>query len=496
MMNLFPIFLALPATIASASGSAALAPSPIAVEPSALLRAEMPYEKIAKDFATGHGLDPAKPESIVYEDVLTKCFVQLRLGIFDVRFPPQALEKRGDEFKVCAGAMLAAEEKWLDWLQASGGDQKAVREDLKTLQNWVKGWKTSGFSHTKDAGGTDFTKLVPTSDSVLEASKRFATAMSSGTALGPAREQPMTVRIVITPSRKDFCEFVYFAGWVLPDNRAAFWLDSVPDWTQCYVQGDQVLALEYAVGARQPGDYSAGTAMGEILQQQVAQLSMNSLFVTHYGDRVPSAFIGGLSMNLVVDVYGQVNTRVDGDTRGKVTPKREVFVAGGASQGGFLAKNSAETKWRENGGKDHFLPTLRNAQKEGEDLNKNAKTKLASFCIRSDKGGEKWPATGPFLGSAAAAAKPPPTEFAGDFAEFVRAYKSGFIYWLQTKGAGTEKVSRDHFAALLKKLADPNMTADFEDVFKQVYEGAALSGAEVSQDSLEGRFLIWLSKSK
>lgn len=495
MMNHIPILFAL--LVSGPTSSGALAPTArvSTVAPAASSSVELPYEKIAKEFVTARGFDASKPEAIDYEAVITKTFMQVRLGLFDVRFPPQALEKRGDDFKATATALLAAQEKWLDWLQASGGDQKALREDLKILQTWVKSWKTSGYSHTKDGAGMDISKFVTVTDAVAEASKRFALGMGKGTAIGPAREEPMVVRVLVTPSRKEFCEFVFFAGWILTQNRTSFWLDSVPDWTQCYVQGDQVLALEYGSGSRQPGDYTSGSVMGEILSQQVAQLAMNSLFVTHYGDRVPAAFIGGLSMNLVLEMYGQIQTRVDGDTRGKVTPRREVFVAGGLSQGGMLAKNSAQTKWRESSGKDHFLPTLHNVQKEGEEMNKNAKTKLATFCIHSDKGGEKWAATGPFLGSAASAAKPPPAEFAGDFAEFVRAYKSGFIYWLQTRAIGNEKLSRERFSVLLKKLADPNLAVEFEDVFKQVYDGAALSGVEVDKDSLEGRFLLWLSKA-
>jgi hypothetical protein len=284
---------------------------------------------------------------------------------------------------------------------------------------------------------------------------------------------------------------VFFFGWINADQRGLFWLDNVPDWTQCFVVDDQVIALEYAGTGRKPDDYTTGTSMGDLLQQQVAQLATNSLLAAHYADKVPGPFLGGLSMNLVVDVYGEVRTRIDGDTRSKVTGARSVFVAGGQSEGGVLAKNSAETKWREGGGKDHFIGTLRGAQAEGSKLAKDPKQKNTTFSIRSDNQGDKWPAVAPFL---SADAKAPAAQFQGDYAEFFRAYKSAFIYWLQTKSQAGEKASREKFAVLLQKLADPATTGDFESVFKAVYDGAALSGPGADKDTLEGKFLIWLSK--
>jgi hypothetical protein len=226
------------------------------------------------------------------------------------------------------------------------------------------------------------------------------------------------------------------------------------------------------------------------------QLAMNGLFLDHYGERVPSAFVGGLSMNLVVDTYGVVNTRVDGDTRGRVAGKREVFIPGGNSEGGFLSKNSAETRWRENYGKDHFLPALKLAQEEGGEEAKQDKNKPACFAVRDDAGGAKHVVRAPFLGSAAAESKPPPDTFVGDWSEFLRAYKSGFIYWLQTAAVGNEKASRERFATLLRKLSDPATANDFEKVVAEVYDGAPLSSAEVGKECLEGQFLRWLPKGK
>jgi hypothetical protein len=321
------------------------------------------------------------------------------------------------------------------------------------------------------------------------------------TPVGPGREQPIPVSLVFAPSRQDFVEFVYFAGWLLPDVRPQVWIDSVADWTQCFVRDAQVIGLQYNLPGRQPTDYTSGTWMYEgeaaIMKQQVVQLAVNALFMQHYGGRVPAAFVGGLSMNLVVDSFGEVNTRVDGDTRSKITAARDIFIPGAPSAGGSLPKNSAETRFRENHGRDHFLPVLRITQEEGgSEVKANDKNKIACFAVRDDGGGGKYVVRAPFLGSAAVETKPPPPQFVGDWGEFTRAYKSAFIYWLQTAAAGKEKESREKFAMLLRKLADPNLATDFEAVFQELYAGAPLSNAEVDKNCLEGQFLRWLPKSR
>jgi hypothetical protein len=243
-----------------------------------------------------------------------------------------------------------------------------------------------------------------------------------------------------------------------------------------------------------PEDYSSGEALNKrdpkVMEQQLVQLSVFRVFDAFYGEKVPAALSTGMAMNLVIDQFGEVNTRVDGDLRGRTAGKREVFVAGGASTGGFLGKNSAETRWREDHGKDRFVRVLRLTQKEGGGLDKEAKNKAAVFAIRSDKGGDHHPAKAPFFGAAPAPA--PPEAFHGDFAEMQRGYRCAFTFWLQNKAAGADKVSREKFAQLLEKLADPAL--EFEAAFAAVYDGAALSDAEAGKDSLEGKFLLWLAK--
>lgn len=230
-----------------------------------------------------------------------------------------------------------------------------------------------------------------------------------------------------------------------------------------------------------------------VMEQQVVQLGMNFLFDHQYGERVPKAFIGGLSMNLVIDQFENISTKIDGDLRERSVAAREIFIPGAASDG-FLPPQSAETRWREDRGRDHFIRILNLTQGEGDGLEKKAKNRLACFAIRADNGGSKMAMVAPFLGHVAVESKPPPDEFRGEFMEFLRAYKCGFIYWLKEKAGGTEKASHDKFAQLLQRLADAQRAGDFEAVFRDIYDGASLSDLDASKTTLEGKFLIWLAK--
>lgn len=474
-------------------------PHPCATPDCARLRpAALPYEKIAREYAASIGLGNAKPEVLVYDEVLAKNFVHLRLGAFELHFPLNELERRAEDLRNCSKAVIDAELEWLDWLQASQPEARALREDLKALRTWVKDSKWTSADIVAPSGPTDALRRFHAPDALLQACERATLAMSTVRALGPPREPPLCQGLVILPSRKLFAQFVYFVGWIYPEDSALFWLDEVLDWSQCIFGSDMAVALEYAPVDRAPGDYTAGTAMSErgadVLQQQFMQIAMLSLLRSCYAERVPPAFLGGISTNLVIDVFGQVNTRVDGDLRGKITPAREVFVPGGASEGGVLAKNSADSRWRDKQGADHFLPTLRSSQKEGESLNKKVKNRLACFSVRSDDESERFLVAAPFLG-AGAKGEAPPQPFQGEYAELIRSYKSCFLYWLQTKWKSSEKASREAFATLLKNLADPEKQGEFEQVFKDSY-GLPLSNADADKNSIEGQFLMWLSHQK
>lgn len=456
---------------------------------------DFPFEKTAQEFLASHGLTGKSASEADLESVLEKTFVTAHAGVFDLRFPVADLEKHAGALLKCAHVLLDSQEHLLEWLKPAGADQKSVREDLKTVQKWVAGLRDTQLQKLKESPGKDWMELLLCPDATKAAQKHLAEALGNGSMFATKREAPEVVRILLAPTRKAFVELVCFAGWQNETDRGLYWADGVTTWTSAYIHSDQVITLEYAVAGARAEDYAQGQAMGEVLGEQVVQLALNSLFDRFYSERAPTAFVQGLSMNLVIEQFGEVNTRVDGDTRGRQTGKREVFVPGGASEGGQLGRVSADTRWRELHGSDHFLKILKLAQKEGGEADKKAKNRFASFGIRNDKGTDPLAIPAPFFG-AGAADKKIPDVYQGDFSECIRAYKSAFLWWLQTQAGGVDKKSREKFAQILCKLADPAAGTDFEPIFTQVYEGAPLSNAECDKSSLEGRFLAWLPSAR
>src|SRR5689334_10487752 len=261
------------------------------------LALQLPYEKIAKDYAASIGLAGKVPEEIGYEDVLARQFLNLRLGAFELRFPLAELDGRAEDFHTCSTALIEAQLEWLDWMQASQPEARALRDDLKALAGWVKSSRWPSSAVRAAPAGQDALKLFHAPDAVVQAGERAAKVLGSGSLLGPPREEPLCQGIVVLPSRKLFTEFVYFVGWIFPDDSGLFWLDEVRNWGQCIFGQDMGVALEYAAAKREPDDYSSGTPMSErgadVLQQQFVQIAMLSLFQRCYGERAPPAFLGG-----------------------------------------------------------------------------------------------------------------------------------------------------------------------------------------------------------
>jgi hypothetical protein len=455
------------------------------------------FARATQVFLSERGAEATTPDLEGFEAAVTDHFVWAELGLFEIRFPLSGLAEHPERLRESAAALVKAELQLLEWVAPLGLGQKGLHDDLVAIDRWIKGWKDASLAKLTGKPAPDLANALAAPEAVRAALVRARDAMVRGDVLGVPREGG-PVRVYLMPTRKDFVEFVAFSGWTRGELRANYWNEGAVGWAMCFVDDAQIVALEYGVAGAPPGQYAQGAEMNEndptCMQQQVVQLAMNSLFDVYCGGRVPPAFVQGLSMNLVIDLYGKIDTRVDGDVRSRQTQKREVFVPGGDPDGGMLPKNSAESRWREREGADHFLKILRLAQKEGRDLAEKSDTVAAVFGVRDDEGGEIHAVRAPFLGGAAASEATLPEAFSGDFNELLRAYKSAFIFWLQTEAGGPAKVSKEKFAALLKRLADPSQEGDFETAFSAIYGGAPLSDAQATTASLEGRFLAWLQK--
>ncbi|MFT7678707.1 MAG: hypothetical protein ACI8QC_002703 [Planctomycetota bacterium] len=462
---------------------------------------DLDHADLAQRLLERHHLKGAIASTFDFTSFLKGDFVSMRLGLFDLHMETSSIRDKeaAGEFKDVAQALLGLQEVWLDWTRDVSKDQTEARADLKELQSYVKRMRAAGIvSAAKSKGDGDLYARLGSSDAVVDHSESFASFMASGACLGldrPIDREPM----VIVPERGRYLEFISFAGWLRPEIEEDFWHDGIINWTNCYIDEYRFLALRFPAMDGSSDGYMKGLSMNARtdngLQQQIAQLAALSLLDNYYGAKIPPALAGGLSVMLTVDQFGECNTKVDGDLSERRTEAYEMFVPGGQSEGGILATNFADSRWRKKQGADFFKGVLRQAQKAGAKEAKRIKgPKNRHFELENDTKNKRVIVSGPFLGSGAADISDLQEMYHGERAEFLRSYRTGFLHWLRTASMGKSKASAPQFAQWLQTLADPQEGEDFEAMTKRIFGDVPLSDKESGKETLEGRFLAWISK--
>ncbi len=461
--------------------------------------AELPYEEIAQTFLEQHGLTGQAPEDVELDAILAEHFVSTRVGLFDVLVPTVTMTDKAatkDYRDVCA-ALCSAQARWVDWLGASAQGGEALQASLEAHAKWIDKWTVRLLETAGDAESRRAVDLFAADEEVRARSNELASAMQTGAVLGLSMEATSPVRLVLMPERKGFVEFLAFTGWHNPDLQSIYWAPGIENWTEFRIQGLQIIALQYPNVAPAPGDYGAFSSMKDRhitgLEQQVVQMGMNQLFAYMHGEAMPNSVIRGLSINLLIDLYGSCHTRNDGDLRGRITQKREVFVRGGQSEGGLLPPNVAENRWRSDYGKHRYTHILKQAQKSGASQDKRNKNKWNTFLLVADDDKDRAIVHAPFFGPGAGAEERPGETFDMDYSEFLRAYNVAFMHYLQSAGGGSNKKSAELFSLLMAKVSTADAELSFGKVLEELYE-MPLSNEKVDQDCLEGRFLKWISK--
>lgn len=457
---------------------------------------DLPYATLADRFLAEHGQADVTPAAFELEPFLRERFLHTQAGLFDLYLPPGAARRQSDlrDYQRVVMAVLELQQGWLSWLDPGGRELREVRKDHVALLKWVKRWEIADLAqHSRESGGSTL-EILGAKHAVREASERLAGFLTAGGAL-LAREDGQREPLVLVPDRETFTQFLCLGGWKYADLRSVYWQPDIVNWTNFYIDDVKVLAMQFASPNRSPGDYTTGLRMDYKtptgLEQQIVQLAANSMFANYYGERVPPSLAGALAINLVIDQFGECNTRVDGDLRARRSSAVEIFVPGGNPAGGILPPNMADSRWRENQGSDYFVAELRRALPA-----KRGRKPLGTFELLDERERNSAEVTGPFLGIAAAVAEPLPTTYLGDQLEFLRAYRSCFVHWLQAKGAGSsKKACAASFAELLRGLASIEDASQLEQVFKDVYL-KPLSSTEMEKKELEARFLTWLAKGR
>ncbi len=461
----------------------------------------IPHQRLVDEVLVRSGRAEASADTFSTEEFLTEGYVRIRLGLFEVlmdRVSVRELQDADNFVKVCV-SLLTLQECWLDWVEPSvdADALKSLRKDFKELKRWLG--KVRGSQISKLAKGLEDWGVEEESDlyvglrtraSLRAVAERLAESMGRGAFMGLAREDSPE-SIILAPRRRPFVEWVALAGWVYPELRGGFWHDGIADWTQFYMDRYKVMALEFAAPGAGVANWTAGMAMNSRvdtgMEQQLTQLACNSLVDSYYGERIPESLAGALSVNLVIDVFGECRTRVDGDLRTRRTEAYERFVPGGRSEGGWLPAISADSWWRteSNYGADRFSGPLNMAQKNGY---KDSRDRIRAFRLRNDADSAKFVVKAPFLGLAAAEMPVPPSSYVGDYKELLRSYRTAFVNWLHHERGNR---AEETFAALLVELAQTPQ--DLEEVLAETY-GLPLSTEELTSKDLEGQFLHWILK--
>lgn len=451
----------------------------------------LPFEELARDWLSRHEVRGEVPDGIDLDAVLANDLTRVRLGAFELYVPPSVLldAEWQDELGGAFRAVLAVQAQWASWVAGEEGVPKELVGRLETVEALLKGWRGKLPKSARELAGVELCALIAAKDDQREALEGLAEALARGGPLG--LEQARTARLILMPSRADFLGFASLVGWKLERWRDGYWVDDLRSWTELDFAGTRVLALEFTKPGNDPYQGLSMTAKNPTgLEQHVAQLATRSLFEAWFGDRMEPMLAAGLANSMVIDVFGEVDTRTDGDLRSREKLARSVFIPGGNSNGGTLPAQDANSRWREGMGKDHFVKALRQAQKAGA---KEAKERTnACFLLIADDEVELTTVCAPFF-AAEAAATGPPDAFAGDYVEFLRAYRAAFLYWMRDHAEGPTKKSRDRFATFLRTLAAAPEGTAMTAVVGSAYE-APLSAAELDKGSLEGRFLAWLQK--
>jgi hypothetical protein len=195
----------------------------------------------------------------------------------------------------------------------------------------------------------------------------------------------------------------------------------------------------------------------------------------------------------VIALYGENNARSGGSGKAKSTAEYGSFIPGGSSGGGLLPTLSADSRFRENLGRDHFVRVLRMAQKRGAKEDTSGRPSSQAFVLHGTDDQDHQVVHAPFLGKGSGEPQSIPARFNDDYLEFLRAYRSCFLHWLQHVAGGNKKYAPVRYAELLRGLDTEGEAKSWEQVLQQVY-GAPLRVEDPKGDSLEFRFLEWLEK--
>ncbi|MBU0753940.1 MAG: hypothetical protein KJ645_02295 [Planctomycetes bacterium] len=490
----------------------AITPEPLCANPrSDKDHQELAFAKWADAFAKWAGVPEIPRQRGALEHALNSGHLMLRLGIFDLWYPRRFLKKKSEEkiFKKIGLAVIDMQKEWVAW-SAKPESMSGIDQEIKILEKWVNVLNIGQTLSWKNETGItpDLIEIKPPSEKICRASKTFSQFMTEGISLGRNDSEKKNIQIVFAPTREEFLGLGSFIGSISELRQEALWREDLVYWTTLNWEPFHVIALEHPLNKLGEGDITTGLAMDEDektgMLEHVVQYAMERLLIYYYSGSIHPDQVKGLAINMVIELYGQNNVRAGGGSGGLKTAGRSVFVAGASGDGKLpagYASRFLSGRWRAMKGKDHFLKSLQIAQKNGIKAAKSAENRDPNtgtiFALEPETGlVDPHLVQAPFLDRF----KPKPTvppSYKDDYLEFLRAYRSGFTYWLQYKahGSADKKRSQELFQDLLHRIgrsSGPSANKKFEDLVLEVY-GKPMVPDQECRESLEGDFVVWLA---
>ncbi|MSR63695.1 MAG: hypothetical protein EXS08_14805 [Planctomycetes bacterium] len=440
------------------------------------------FVELANRWLTRRALTEGEVRSGSWTHLVEHGFGHLDLGSFKLHVPLAEL-REGDGVARVAESVQALFEVQQGWVRWAGGP--ATTAPPADVLAWLRSWSPGTFAHVPEDG--DLAQLAGARTRAALAS--WSTAMGSGAWLGLT--ELGAAELFVFPRRAEFVEFVALVGWLDKFQRASAWNSTLGTWLEYVARDWQLVTLEYGgVGKSEAVEKRNPKALREL----VAQVASRALLARLSHSELDPGLAGALANAMVIDLYDELDTRIDGDVRGRSSQGRSEFVPGGNPNGGILPATSAENRWRSSKGKDHFLVALGVALKQGAHGGASKLERQGSFELVSDDGDKSARVSAPFLGPGG---KAPEAALLPDYLELLRCYGVGFLHWLRTRESGNEVASAKRFADFLQLLARDTKAAELPKLFQQAYGEplSATKGAELFESpTLEGRFLSWLAK--
>jgi len=450
-------------------------------------------------------------------------FIKFELGPWDIRLPvDEVLDKSGVTIlEDAVMSTLDVASLWADWTVLDATALDEIQEDIGVLRKWVKSWSRSAFKKSVgDEREGLFARMPSVDEEVLAAGHRFLGHMGL-----PANvDGTPAAQVVFCPTRKTFVELSTLAGALEPDRKELLWGDESVFQTAAWSTNVHFIALEYAIWPWDGAHPENGDSMNAFVKtgrdQHTVERIAASLSRGTFNSMASPLLEQALHINLVIEIIGEEapsfsTWSFEWSRAGGSTQPYSRFVPGGNSEGGVLPKRPASggqavggfestqyTVWREKNGKDFYKTALKKGQKKGQKLAGKSKDipddvkrdKRAHFAIGILGKSDAVPMSAPFLGVEAEDKKVPEDKYIDEYEEFFRAYRTCFSHWLRTEGHpdGKDK-SPEAFAKLLERARNRDKTDTLSSMVLEVY-GLPLSGPNGKTDSLEWRFLQFISK--